>query len=135
MVVNEFFFEVYHVAKYLYRKDLWFVKYRDWASKDFLLRMIEWNERTYHGWDYNTYYLGVYMSKWTNKRTWAALDKCFAHFDAHDSWQALFATIELFRTLAQETAEKLGYQYPHDVDTNIIQFVQNLRNQRSFLLN
>jgi len=125
-VVNEFFFEVYHVAKYLHRNDLWFVKFRDWATKEFLLRMIEWHEKAQHGWDYNTYYLGVYMPLWVGKDTWQALQKTYGHFDAQDSWQALMATVELFRKVATQTAKLLNYQYPVDVDKNIMSFVQTL---------
>src|SRR6266850_4429599 len=49
--VHEFWFEAYHVAKYLRRRDLWPVKGRDWTTKCLLLRMIEWHERGKHGWD------------------------------------------------------------------------------------
>lgn len=127
VVVQEFFFEVYHVAKYLYRNDLWHAKFRDWAAKEFLLRMIEWHEHTRHGWEYNTWYLGVHSHVWMGKDTWADLQKVFGSFDAQDSWQALVATIELFRKLATQTAEKLGYQYPINVDKNITGFAQQLR--------
>lgn len=127
VVVQEFFFEVYHVAKYLYRNDLWHAKFRDWAAKEFLLRMIEWHEHARHGSDYNTYYLGVHSHAWIGKDTWADLQKVFGHFDAQDSWQALTATIDLFRKLATQTAEKLEYQYPSAVDASITQFMQQLR--------
>lgn len=40
-LVREFWFEAYHVAKYLKRGDLWAGKYRDWGLKGLLLRMIE----------------------------------------------------------------------------------------------
>lgn len=128
-VVNEFFFEVYHVAKYLHRRDLWHAKFRDWAAKEFLLRMIEWNERTRHDWDYNTYYLGVHMQSWINKDTYNDLQQTFGHFDVQDSWQALQATIALFRKLATQTATTLGYSYPNNVDKHITQFVQTLQNK------
>ena len=126
-IVNEFFFEVYHVAKYLHRNDLWHAKFRDWAAKEFLLRMIEWHERTHNGWNYNTYYLGVHMPSWISSETWNDLQQTFGHFDAQDSWQALHATIALFRKLATQTAHALGYAYPSNVDKNITSFVREIR--------
>lgn len=128
-VVNEFFFEVYHVAKYLHRNDLWHAKFRDWAAKEFLLRMIEWHEKTRHGWDYNTYYLGVHMPSWIGTETWTDLHPIFGHFDVQDSWQALHATINLFRKLATQTAATLGYAYPNDTDTHITPFVHETQSK------
>lgn len=39
--VREFWFEVYHVAKYLTREDLWAANHRDWKAKELLLTMLE----------------------------------------------------------------------------------------------
>ena len=39
-VVEEFWLEAYHVAKYLARDELWLAKERDWATKRFLATMI-----------------------------------------------------------------------------------------------
>jgi aminoglycoside 6-adenylyltransferase len=123
-LVSEFFFEVYHVAKHLCRNDLWHAKFRDWTTKELLLRMIEWHEKSTHGWDYDTSQHGKRMQEWVSKETWAELNNCFAHFDADDSWKALIATSDLFRTVAMQTAERLGYRYPMGVDKNITIFVQ-----------
>ena len=40
-----------------------------------------------------------------------ALGDTFARHEVEDVWRALFATMELFRWLARETAEKLGMTY------------------------
>ena len=41
--VEEFWFEAWHIPKYLARGDLWVVKFRDWTMKELLLRMLEWH--------------------------------------------------------------------------------------------
>ena len=125
-LVNEFFFEVYHVAKHLCRNDLWHAKFRDWTTKELLLQMIEWHEKSMHGWDLDTCQHGKRMQEWVDKETWDALNNCFAHFDAGDSWKALIATINLFRAVAMQTGERLGYRYPMGVDKNITMFVQQV---------
>lgn len=127
--VHEFWFEVYHVAKHLRRRDLWSVKFRDWTTKCLLLRMIEWSERGKHGWDYRTHPLGKHMKSWVAAETWERLSGLFAHFDAEDSWEAMFATIELFGRVARETAQSLGCTYPSVIEENIVTFARNLREE------
>jgi aminoglycoside 6-adenylyltransferase len=126
-LVHEFWFEAYHVAKYLKRDDLWLVKFRDWTTKELLLKMLEWHAQAKHQWTYDTYHLGKQMKSWVEAPLWESLHGAFAHFDADDSWQALLATIELFRRVARETAALLGFAYPQDVDQNITQFIRQLK--------
>jgi aminoglycoside 6-adenylyltransferase len=128
-LVREFWFEAYHVAKYLKRGELWLVKSRDWTTKELLLRMIEWHEQARRRWDYETYYMGKHLQSWVDGSTWQSLHQAFAHFDGTDSWQALLATMHLFRQLAQETAELAGFAYPEDVDQNVSGFILGLKGQ------
>ncbi len=126
-VVREFWFEIYHVAKYLKREDLWAVKYRDWKAKERLLTMLEWSERSLHGWDYQTEHLGIRMKEWVEPEVWTHLAGTFAHFDAADSWKALDVTMGLFRGLAQETAGRLGYRYSKHLDEGLSPYVVSLQ--------
>lgn len=126
-VVREFWFETWHVAKHLYRRDLWHVKYRDWTTKALLLRMIEWYVRSTHGWDCDTRYLGVDMRHWLDDEIWQRLHQVFGRFDAQDSWRALETTTQLFSELAREVAGHLNYRYPQEVEDNIRSFVRGLR--------
>lgn len=68
---------------------------------------------------------GKRIQEWAGKETWAELNNCFAHFDAGDSRRALIATINLFRNIAMETGERLGYCYPANVDKNATIFCKN----------
>jgi aminoglycoside 6-adenylyltransferase len=99
--------------------------------KSFLLKMIEWHEQSKHGWDYETYYSGKAMKSWASADTWNSLHQTFARFDGGDSWRSLFVTMNLFRQLARETAEKLGYPYPQEVDRNLTEFVSKIRSDAS----
>ncbi len=126
-LIREFWFEAYHVAKYLKRGDLWTAKSRDWGLKELLLRMIEWHEKTLHGWDYDTKHLGTRMKTWVEPHVWEKLNDAFAHFDATDSWRALDATQSLFRETAHKTAHYLRYRYPDDVDRNISNYIDTLK--------
>ncbi len=127
-IVNEFWFEVHHVAKYLKRKDLWSAKFRSGGIYDnFLLKMIEWNEEAKRDWKTQMPPLGKRMRTWVDAHTWKALYDVFGHFEEEDSWKALVNTIGLFRELAKDTAHRLGYMYPQDVDEAINGYVLGLK--------
>lgn len=122
-VIEEFWFEIWHIAKYLKRNDLWVVKFRDGCAKEFLLKMIEWHAKSINGVNFNTWHQGRFMKEWTDEHTWNDLKTCFSQFDAESSWKALLSTMNVFRRLAKETAQNLKYQYPEKVDLFISQWV------------
>ncbi len=130
-LVEEFWFEAYHVAKYLKRGDLWSVKFRMNGIYDLLLKMIEWNEQAKHEWNYPTQHLGKKMQTWVDPSTWGALQSCFAHFDQKDIQNALTATLTLFSQLGQETAGLLQYRYPNDVEKSLNGFIQETMGEGS----
>ncbi len=125
-VVNEFWFEAYHIPKYLRRGELWLVKQREWSTRELLRQVIEWHARAKHGSDYDTYYLGKHMREWVDPAIWHALGSCFSRFDRADGWRAFFATIVLFERLAEETAGMLGYMYPRETGARIAAFAREL---------
>lgn len=123
-LVREFWFEIYHVAKYIKRRDLWSVKFRMGGIYDhYLIKMICWNEVSKGK---ATHSLGKHLSLWADPKILKALDNVFGHFDAADSQKALFATIDLFRDLSKETASNLSLTYPSETDQSLTQFTQDL---------
>ena len=128
-LVDEFFFEAYHIPKYAKRGSLWTVKMRDWGLKELLLKMIEWYEKSLHGFDYDTWYTGHKIEKWAEKDLYEELKNIFAHFDKEDSLKALDATIVLFRGIAKKAAKNLGYTYPEAVDENLSGYIKNITNE------
>lgn len=127
-IINEFWFEAYHVAVYLKRGDLWSAQFRlNGLHHQCLLKMIEWNELSKTDWKGIFPELGKRMQSWVSKDTWDALHRSFAHFDEKDSWNALENTTNLFRVLANQTAAHLGYNYLNEVDSHISKFINELR--------
>jgi aminoglycoside 6-adenylyltransferase len=126
LTVNSFWYGAVYVAKQIRRRELWVVKVRDWTTKEFLLTMLEWHARSRHGWTYDTWHDGRFLSAWSDPPIWTALHDTFGHFDAPDSWRALLATMDLFRRLATETAASLGYVYPTPLDERVTEFVRTL---------
>jgi aminoglycoside 6-adenylyltransferase len=124
-VVDEFWFEAYHVAKYLARGELWLAKSRDWATKQWLAQMIDWHERVAGGRVPHAHAAGTRAA--IGDETWQWLRGTFGAFDAEESWQALYATMSLFRRLAVETAAAQGVVYPMDLDARLSGMIVTIR--------
>jgi aminoglycoside 6-adenylyltransferase len=80
--------------------------------KELLRRMLEWHARAVNGPDHDTWMRGRFLEEWADPRAVAQLPEVFAHYDRQDIARALRATMELFRWLAVETAQRWGYLYP-----------------------
>lgn len=125
-VVNTFFYGAVYVAKQIRRGNLWVAKFRDWTMKTDLLQMMEWHAWAIHGPEYDTYYDGHLMYAWAETETWEGLHRCFGGFGAHGSWQALFASVEVFRRLALQTALLWRYEYPAALDRRVSAYLEGL---------
>jgi aminoglycoside 6-adenylyltransferase len=125
LTVEEFWFEAYHVAKYLARGELWLAKSRDWAVKQLLWSMIAWHEEFVRG--RVCHPMSVGKRACVGEDTWQALHSSFAGFRAEESWDAAFQTIDLFRRLAREVAAVQGFTYPEDIDANVFGWIVSVR--------
>lgn len=124
--IKEFWFESYHVAKYLKREDLWMVKSRDWAIKELLLTIMEWQTLAKNNWNTDVKWMGKNIKQWLEPEIYNRLNNIFGHFDLEDSWKSLLTNIDLFRDLSKEVAKLLNYSYPEDVDKNLTSFINKL---------
>jgi len=124
---KEFWFETYHVAKYLSREDLWTANLRASAAKKWLLQMIEWNHAAKMKWNFSPKNDGKNMKSWTDKKIWKDLSDCFGRFDKKDGWKALEKTTKLYRKIAIKTAAHLHYKYGQKLDDGIIDFMKQLK--------
>jgi len=121
---NDFLYHAVWAAKKLRRGELWIAKgCMDMYMKHLLLQMIEWHARATYGWDYDVWHRGRFLEQWADPRITDDLKQAFAHYDEADIKEALFATINLFRWIAQETAEKLDFSYPSDGDRQANQWL------------
>jgi aminoglycoside 6-adenylyltransferase len=126
-MVNAMLLYAARAAKYLRRGDLWRAKLEcDCNLKRRLLTMLEWHAKATHGLDYETWYDGRYVHEWGDPRAVEAFPATFGAYDADDLQRALFATLDLFRQLAPETAERLGYAYPAEVDAQMTAWMRSV---------
>lgn len=118
--VEEFWFEAFHVPKYLARGELFLVKQRDWTMKELLLEMMEWHALAHSPAPVDVWHLGARLRHWTDPETWhALLQRTFGHFDADDARRAFEETTTLYSRLAREVARKAGFPYPEAVEAKI----------------
>jgi aminoglycoside 6-adenylyltransferase len=108
---HEFWFEAYHVAKYLYRKDFWVAKHRDGSMKKWLLKMLEWNAAACSHSALSSNTDGKNIRLWIQDKYYGELADCFSGWEESSCRQALFDTIGLFNKVAAETALHLQYTY------------------------
>ena len=99
------------------------MKIRDGNLKDLLLRLIEWHARLVNG-QADTWHMGRFLDQWGDPRARQQVEEIFAHYDADDSRRALRKSIELFRWLAHETAEKAGFDYPIQVEERALAMIE-----------
>jgi aminoglycoside 6-adenylyltransferase len=119
---------LYHAVwgvKKLRRGEIWMAQsntnnYIIWR----LLQMIEWHAKATHGWDYDTWHNGRFLEKWADPRIVAQLRGTTADYNEVDIQRAMLARLDLFRWVAQETAERLGYVYPIEADRHVMDWIQ-----------
>ena len=115
--VNDFWYHVIWTVKKLNRGELWTAKFCfDSYMKWKLLSMIELYSQLTNGNDYNTWYSGRFLEEWVEPWIIDRLSKCFSHYDREDMINGLLNTMDLFRDIVVEIAEKLNFKYPKESD-------------------
>jgi aminoglycoside 6-adenylyltransferase len=128
--VELFFHNLTYVAKFLWRDDLIAAKYvLDNAAKQEDLRpMLEWRLEIDHQWSVKPGPYGRQLKRWLCPELWAELEGTYVGAGIEENWEAMFRTISLFRKVAIEVGECLGFAYPHDLDRRAVAYLQKVKN-------
>ncbi len=129
-LVNEFFWETTYVAKNLYRNELFPMKYSfDYVIKlEILRKLLEWYIEIEHNWDLKPGDNGRHLKKYLPEGLWTETESTFAGTSVDANWSALFKAIHLFRGIAQKVANNLGYSYPTELDSNVSEYLNGIKN-------
>ena len=126
--VNNFWYHCVWAVKKLMRGELWIAIYcLDSYMKRILLNMIEYHAHALHGQEYCTWLMGRLVEEWAEKWIVEKLPGCFAHYEEGDIGRALASTMDLFRLVAMETAEKFSFKYPKETDEYAVTQVNRLQ--------
>ena len=126
-LIEEFWFEAYHVGKYLARGDPWPARSRHEATLERLLSMLEWRHELLRGSAPPSD--GKAVSSWADDLPRERLFRLYPAPVPEESWRALFEAIEVFRGSAREVAAAAAFRYAADVDRNLSEFLAELRRE------
>lgn len=126
--IEDFFSDVPYVAKCLLRSELFPVKWAlDYDMKhQFLRLMLEWRVEIDHDWSVPVGALGKGLKKRLPIEIWSQLGETYVGSDIAENWESLFKTITLFRQVAMEVGEELGYAYPQRLDERVTKFAKEM---------
>ena len=128
-VVEEFYSDVPHVAKCLLRDELMPAKWGlDYDMKHvYLRRMLEWRVELDYEWFVSVGKHGKGLKKRLPETIWAALEATYVGAGLEENWEALFATLKLFREVGEQVAVGLGYEFPTELDRRVRVFLKEYR--------
>jgi aminoglycoside 6-adenylyltransferase len=128
-VVEEFFNDALYVGKNLWRGNLFGVKLSlDQIMKFTCLRkLLEWQAAMETGWQARLGAAGKGLQRRVDPARWSELKRTYVGAGVEENWQALFATLQLFRQVAIEVAGGLGYVYPEQIDRGVTERLQEIR--------
>ena len=128
-VVEEFYSDVPHVAKCLLRDELMPAKWGlDYDMKHkYLRRMLEWRVELDGEWSVSVGKHGKGLKERLPETIWAALEATYVGAGLEENWEALFATLKLFREVGEQVAVGLGYEFPTELDRRVRVFLKEYR--------
>lgn len=123
---NEFWYANSGLAKGLWRKEMILVKelYHR-VIHEALMQMTEWYIESRHG-AVNAGKFGKYFERYLEPEIYAQFLATYVSADWESNWRCVYATIDLFRKMALEVAEKHGYEYRMDEDLNVSAFLRHV---------
>ena len=126
---NEFWWVSPYVAKGLWRQEILYAKcmHDEIVRGEELMKLLRWHIGVNTGFQINPGKLGKYFQKYLEPELWELLLKTFADASYKNTWDALFATCELFRKVAIPLAEHYGFEYPFEDDRRVSAYLEHVR--------
>ena len=127
--VEEFWWSATYVAKSLWRGEIVFAKFAlDVDAKlGALRRILEWRIELDHSWSLRPGVLGRGIERLLPQGLWAELAPTYVGTDIDENWEALFRTAAIFRQVAGEVGDALGFPYPLRKDEAITTHLHAVR--------
>jgi aminoglycoside 6-adenylyltransferase len=80
-----------------------------------------------HDWSLPLPPFGRWVENLIAAETWSKIAATYVGADREDSWDALFGVIEVFRDVAIDIAEALGFGYPQALEDQMIRYLVEVR--------
>jgi len=128
-LVEEFWWGTTYVAKSLWRDDLVFAKWT--LDQDLKLetmrRMLEWRIEIDQHWSVKPGVYGRGLKQLLPPDIWSKFTRTYGSLDVEETWAALDLAIALFRQVALDVGNALGYPYPQQVDDQVSAYLEAIR--------
>ncbi|KIL40305.1 aminoglycoside adenylyltransferase [Gordoniibacillus kamchatkensis] len=125
---NEFWWVSTYVAKGLWRKEILYAQeHLNHYVRPMLLKMLEWQVGIQTDFSVSAGKCSKYLEKYVSQQTWQQLLSTYADGSYDHTWEALFATGELFRQTAEYVANQLNYRYPDEDDRRVTAYLKRVR--------
>lgn len=127
-LVADFWWDIIYVAKALWRDELYWAKYMNRkVHSPFLEKVIAWYIGMQHDWSVTTNKHGRWFKRYLDTKTWAEIESTYSGADLDENWDALFNATRLFRRLAVAVADGLEFDYPHETDRRVTEYMRKIR--------
>jgi aminoglycoside 6-adenylyltransferase len=132
-LVEEFWWGTTYVAKSLWRDDLVFARWvLDQDLKlETMRRMLEWRIEIDHNWSVKPGVHGRDLKQLLPTDIWSEFAGTYVSLDVEETWAALYRVIVLFRQVAADVGDALGYTYPQEVDDLVSAYLEAIRQMPS----
>ena len=107
-LASDFWYHALWTAKKLRRGEVFTaISCLDGYMKARLVTLLEWHARAVDP-GVDTWHGGRFLERWADPGALSALERAYAHYDLRDVARALWETIDLWQSLEEETARRLG---------------------------
>lgn len=125
---NEFWYTNAGLAKGLWRKETILVQeLMNQVIRGALLQMMDWYIGCRHGFAVNPGKMGKFYTRFLEPELYEKLLSTYTVASLPQQWQAVYTSIDLFRTVAQSVAKELGYAYPESWDSRVTAYLQHVQ--------
>jgi aminoglycoside 6-adenylyltransferase len=125
---NEFWWVSPYVAKGLWRQEILYAKcIHDEYVREQLMKMLRWHVGVKTEFLVNPGKMGKYFQNHLEPDLWELLQRTFSDASYENTWEALFATCDLFRKIAIPLAEHFGFAYPFEEDKRVTAHLEYVR--------
>ncbi len=125
---NEFWWCLNNVAKGIKRDQIPYAMrmYTEVVHTQ-LDRMVEWHIAMNHDFSVSTGMWGKYYKKYLSSELYEHYLKTYTDGSPENLWNAVFSACDLFRFLAQQVSDQLGFTYCMQDDENMIKYITSIK--------
>jgi aminoglycoside 6-adenylyltransferase len=126
--IDAFFNDSIYVAKNIFRDNLFLLTYclDEIMKGECLRKMLEWRMEIDHDWSVPAGARGKGLKRLIAKELWADLESTWVGAGSRENWRALWTTIAVFRKVASEVGDHLGYPYPDDLESQVVAYLREI---------